>query len=72
MAREKEEANGNHIMAMNSMESMLMTSNMDGANLLGQMDKCIKDNSKMILDMAQELIGIQVEKWVNLCGSRVR
>ena len=43
---------------------------MVGENSSGQMDRYIKDNSKMIFDMEKVHIVIQVVKWVNLCGNK--
>jgi uncharacterized protein (UPF0371 family) len=71
-ARDKEEEIGNPIMEMNLMENILMISKTDGASLFGQTVKSTKDSFKMMSGMDKEPTNIQVAKWVNLCGLRVK
>jgi len=41
-------------------------------NLLGLMDKYMKDNLKMMFDMVKEYIDIPMVKWANLCGKKAK
>lgn len=60
--RDKEKENGKAIMEIYSRASTSKISKMVGVNLLGQMDKSIKENLETTLDMDRVLTDIRMVK----------